>query len=647
MWFKRKSRIRDGQTATGKDREPEPPNAVLDYIRQHGDYLTPTPGMNAMSLFGVVMRGMIVSLFVYGGLLTAGFTVLITIDAFEPASNFLPGGVPSLGLNAVLWLAVLGLGFIGVWALLFSMRTWFQRLHLYEWVRVEQALSGLAWSVIVLLAVVGLVPIAVAEAGGFFNQWSAGGVGIVGAVVGFLEFRSQHSSESSSPLASAARVALGVLALVYGVLMGAYHAAAALVSSGGWFLPTPMIAAAAVLGAALVVGILVDTNQSGLHRMYRDRLMETFMPDKSTVEAGVWGPGIGANVAPLTDMCARDTESSRPYHLVNTNIVLVDSDQSKYRGRGGDNFILAPAYCGSDATGWRRTKEYHPVGGSSTMTLATAMAISGAAVNPHTGVGGSGPTRGKVMSMLMTILNLRLGFWARNPDRPQESGLKPNYIWPGLLQGLLGMGFTEKKGTVELTDGGHFENLALYELARRKLSRIIMVDAGADKDFGFEDLANAVEKIRVDFGYTVQFHPDKELKAIVPGSGPSDDVLPKDEIAERGYAVADIRYGDDDKGELWYLKSILVKDLPADAVGYKKSNDDFPDQSTADQFFGERQFEAYRELGYQLGKRMLNAPEWSSEPTKLLPEGEADIPAGAFDEVLARQVGGEEGPETP
>ena len=394
-WFKRAGRISDGQETTGQDSHTEPPNAVLDYIRQHGDYLTPTPGMNAMSLFGVVMRGMIVSLFVYGGLLTAAFTVLITIGAFEPrtASSFLPIAGPGLGLNAILWLAVFGLGAIGVWALLFSMRTWFQRLHLYGWVRAEQALSGLAWSVIGLLFVVGLIQVAVDQAGGFFNEWSAGGVGIVGAIAGFLEFRSQHSSESASPLASATRVTLGTLALIYGVLMGAYHAADALAS-----LPTPMIAAGAVLSVALLVGILVDTNQSGLHRMYRDRLMETFMPDKSTVEAGVWKPATGANGAPLTEMCAPKTAYSRPYHLVNTNIVLVDSDQSKYRGRGGDNFILAPSYCGSDATGWRRTEEYHPVGGSSEMTLATAMAISGAAVNPHTGVGGSGPTRGKLMS---------------------------------------------------------------------------------------------------------------------------------------------------------------------------------------------------------------------------------------------------------
>ena len=636
-------RLSRGRPIEGQQSQSEPPNAVLDYIRQHGNYLTPTPGINGMSLFGVVMRGMIVSVFVYVGLLTSGFTALIASGAFEPraALTFLS---IDLELNVVLWGALLGLGGIAIWALLFSARTWFQRIHLYRWVRVEQALSGQAWSIVTLLAGIGLIPVAISQAEGYFNEWSAGGAGIIGALMGFLEFRSQHSSEASHPAASAARVTLGALAMVYGVLMGAYLAAYALVSSDAGFLQTPLITAVVVFGAVLVFGILVDTNQSGLHRMYRDRLMETFMPDQKTVLAGAWAPAIDANVASLTEMCAPGTAYSRPYHLVNANVVLVDSSQSKYRDRGGDNFILAPAYCGSDATGWRRTEEYHPVGGTSTMTLATAMAISGAAVSPHTGVGGRGPSRGKLMSMLMTILKLRLGFWARNPVLPGMPWLRPNYISPGLFQGLLGRGFTERKNNVELTDGGHFENLALYELARRKLSRIIIGDAGADKDFEFTDLANAVEKIRVDFGYAVEFHHGKDLGAIVPGSGPSDDVLPKEMIAERGYAMATIWYDDEQKGELWYVKSTLVGNLPADLVGYKKSVDDFPDQSTSDQFFGERQFEAYRELGYQLVKRMLQAEASGPEPAKALPA--SDCADSLPDELLAKRVGGGEGPES-
>jgi len=84
--------------------------------------------------------------------------------------------------------------------------------------------------------------------------------------------------------------------------------------------------------------------------------------------------------------------------------------------RGGDNFIMSPAYCGSNATGWRKTKEY--MGGE--VTIASAMAISGAAVNPDAGCGGEGVTRQPFLSILMGMLNLRLGYWVPNPN-PHES----------------------------------------------------------------------------------------------------------------------------------------------------------------------------------------------------------------------------------
>ena len=49
----------------------------------------------------------------------------------------------------------------------------------------------------------------------------------------------------------------------------------------------------------------------------------------------------------------------------------------------------------------------------------------------------------------------------------------------------------------------------------------------------------------------------------------------------------------------------MIKGLGIRLKGYKGANPDFPDQSTADQFFDEEQFEAYRELGYEIAKRMI------------------------------------------
>ncbi len=45
--------------------------------------------------------------------------------------------------------------------------------------------------------------------------------------------------------------------------------------------------------------------------------------------------------------------------------------------------------------------------------------------------------------------------------------------------------------------------------------------------------------------------------------------------------------------------------MPKDLLGYKKAHPAFPDESTADQFFDEKQFEAYRVLGFHLGRQMV------------------------------------------
>ena len=80
--------------------------------------------------------------------------------------------------------------------------------------------------------------------------------------------------------------------------------------------------------------------------------------------------------------------------------------------------------------------------------------------------------------------------------------------------------------------------------------------------------------------------------------------------------MANISYPADPKrgfekeaGTLFYVKTTLISGLPADLYGYKQAHEAFPDEPTADQFFDERQFEAYRELGYQIGQQLLDSPQ--------------------------------------
>ncbi|HSG49722.1 MAG TPA: hypothetical protein VLA43_18005, partial [Longimicrobiales bacterium] len=323
-------------------------------------------------------------------------------------------------------------------------------------------------------------------------------------------------------------------------------------------------------------------------------------------------PATDADVTTLEEMGRR---LSRPYHLINANIILTDSEQARFRGRGGDSFLLSSLHCGSSATGWYGTEVFNRSYFSREgMTLATAMAISGAALNPDTGVGGAGVTRGRAASLLLTFLNLRLGFWAPHPRR-RRAWFPPNYLTPGLFSGLLGKGLHEDAPFIQLSDGGHFENLGLYELVRRRPRVIVLTDAGADPDFQFADLANAMERVRADFGTRIEFWLDLDLRGVVADQQVDGLGYP---VAPRAYAVANIWYGEEGAdaegvhprrppdGLLLYIKTTLIDGLSVDLVGYKRANPAFPDESTADQFFSEPQFEAYRELGFQLTHVMVH-----------------------------------------
>jgi hypothetical protein len=247
------------------------------------------------------------------------------------------------------------------------------------------------------------------------------------------------------------------------------------------------------------------------------------------------------------------------------------------------------------------------------MTLASAMAISGAAANPNTGVGGVGLTRSRVVSVLMALVNLRLGYWAPHPMESNQN-IIPNHFRPGLT--ALINGHKETDSFQELTDGGHFENLGIYELIRRRLRLILVCDGGQDAGFGFQDLQVALHRIEEDFGARIEFCDYYRMEDMIPQQS-EGAIYPKGlELAKRGFAVANIYYASDLDAEgkpnrnaqpawLVYIKSTIVPELPLDLRGYRAREPAFPDQSTGDQFFDEDQFEAYRELGQRLADAMI------------------------------------------
>ncbi len=161
---------------------------------------------------------------------------------------------------------------------------------------------------------------------------------------------------------------------------------------------------------------------------------------------------------------------------------------------------------------------------------------------------------------------------------------------------------------VQLSDGGHFENLAAYELIRRRCKLIVLSDAAADPDFGFSDLQVLMRLIKQDFNACITFEGDNHIEKMVPSI---DKLYPdKLKVAEKGFVVGKIQYSDmeeDEEAYLIYIKSTLVDDLNLKLLGYKSLNPNYPDESTADQFFDPEQFDSYRELGYELCLKMLES----------------------------------------
>ena len=144
---------------------------------------------------------------------------------------------------------------------------------------------------------------------------------------------------------------------------------------------------------------------------------------------------------------------------------------------------------------------------------------------------------------------------------------------------------TNRSKYINLSDGGHFENLGIYELVRRRCRYIIACDGEQDSSLTFNGLANAIRKCRVDFGINIDINLDQIRKVAENGSSTAHCV------------VGTIDYGNDICGKLLYIKSSLSSDEPSDVQEYAKREPAFPHQTTGDQWFDESQFESYRALG--------------------------------------------------
>jgi len=356
----------------------------------------------------------------------------------------------------------------------------------------------------------------------------------------------------------------------------------------------------------------VDVNAFSLHGMYLNRLVRAYLgASRQTGEQGSRvnptqkDPKATENTRlpdpvtlfdPNDDLSLAELNFNRvnydgPFLIVNAALNLVHTKELAWQDRKAESFMLTPAYCGSEETGYRPTDagadKY--AGG---VNLGTAVAISGAAASPNMGYHSS-PS----VTFLLTVFNARLGAWLGNPfhDKHWMDPGPNNGFWH-LFKELFG--WTDETGPyVFLSDGGHFENLGVYELVKRRCQYVVVCDAGQDPEHAFEDLGNLIRKVRIDFGIRIDIAFDFLS-------------LQKEPRHSRWHcAIGKIRYDDVDReaipGTLIYVKSSLTGDEPADVLQYAASHPTFPHETTANQFYTESQFESYRALGQHIAEAIF------------------------------------------
>ncbi len=616
---------------------------------------------------------------VVGWLLPAGWAYWLVPDRGERlARRILPGAVAAFVAVCGTAVAIAAGGGIAIAGAALAACALLALIHLAGALiaargrRAEAARNRLSRSLssaLVATAVVGAFALVIGAGEALYERWSevgggaTGGVGLLALVAALL--RSPLGKLISAPAALrrlpvpiiALGVGLGLVAIVLVLLAAAAHAVAAMTTIGVHGL---VFLAVALIAVAFghIISFLNRSSQAQLYgsRLARAYLGATNLRRQASKDFRINQPVAGDDIAWAE---YRPDRAGGPLHLVNLtmNETVYAKTQMTERDRKGMNLCFGP--CGvsvgvSHHATWQAGAGVAPrlVGvakpgfavfpprplAPEALTLAHAVGISGAAVST-----GLGSRTSLGLSLLIGLFNLRLGHWwssgvpeGGRDDATARTALNVVLGWfrrlmpvqTHLLDEFLARFPGPTSARWYLSDGGHFENTAAYELIRRELPLIIISDAGQDVDHRHDDLAGLVRKARIDFGCDIAFLSDVELDAAI-GAGAarrryaSLRRAPPEAVAAMpprpGYAtLARLRYASGAIGTLVVIKPCVMGDESLDLIAYAASHATFPHESTGDQFFDEAQWEAYRKLGESIGAEIFGVggdqPAWLRAP---------------------------------
>lgn len=601
-----------------------PNNRVLEFLRDRSSALVPSGVGGGLGVVALALRGMLASVvmvLVTMLLPSIGIGIVTTLWALILRfSRSLRSPVDYVVITPLLFLAGLA-----VLAGTLVVASFLQRDS-----RIQRWIDALPGWIVKTIGVAFLFELHVCFASNLtvdaahLAAWSRlvvtpGGLACVGVLV------TLGALASALPVIRAvALLLIGVanVALIYIVTLGisAYFFE---VAEHGTLAPTRVIVAG--LLSVFLLFVLIDTNNTSLHGIFRRQIAGLFLLRRVETRCE---PEVAVPLSSLSQ-----PGSLAPYHLLNTALNLQGSKDSSLRGRRSDFFVLSKHYFGGHRTGYCATRLWEKT--SRGVDLSTAMAVSAAAASPNMGTYTLAP-----VVMLMAMLNIRLGFWMPSPsklrawakrrkitqDAAAPGGLRSAWwaVWwaPSGLCYLreLRSRLDEHRRHVYLTDGGHLENTGAYELLRRRCRFVIVCDAEEDGSMHFGGLSALVRFARLDLGVEIEVD--------------LDDLLPREGgVSRRHVVVGRIRYpareGEGPEyGQLLYLKSSVTGDEHPLIRQFRAGNPNFPHDSTANQTFGEAQFEAYRALGEHSAQGLF--------ASAIEPAGGADRVASWFTALEAR-----------
>ncbi|WP_406206454.1 hypothetical protein OH807_32855 [Kitasatospora sp. NBC_01560] len=464
---------------------------------------------------------------------------------------------------------------------------------------------------------------------------------------------------------------LVVWAALAALSVGALLALGWAVATGHAWPPAAQVLLPLVLGT---VGLNLDQTWMGLHPFYRRRLASAFAVRRATTEDGevLARPyRFYREQTRLSHYAARHPDFPQVVFAAAANL---SGSSRTPPGRRAVSFTFSSDYVGGPDVGYartdlleRRTRRHI----ARDLTVQSAMAVSGAAFSSAMG------SQSRSYQGLFALTNARLGTWLPNPavlgplwapDRDWRQAPQPVVRrLPYQLRELCGR-FPMEDRFLLTTDGGHYENLGLVELLRHGVRTAVCLDASGDTSYA-ATLAAAITLAREELGIVITLH---EPELLIPGSAGGEPLRGlaarlADRLSARAVITGDIRYpgpitvpgeeasstdssttdgstaeagggggaADAERachGTLIVLQAVLTTDMPYELHSYAVANAAFPNDSTGDQWFDHRQFDAYQTLGRHLGAQaapVLKAALAGTGPSPARPAPPGPPSAGA------------------